>query len=57
MEYKQRFKEHIKVLKAYIGRVPFWNSPGSTTQEISTMGMDVEIGADVEKARVLPRGK
>ena len=47
--YKQRFKEQIYVLEAYNGGVLFGNIPGATAREIATLGLDAEIGADVEK--------
>ena len=46
-KYKQQFKEQIEVLEAYNGGVLFGNSPGATAREIATLGLDVEIGADV----------
>ena len=49
MEYKQRFKEKIKVLEAYNGGVLIGNSLGATTREMATLGLDAEIGGDVEK--------
>ena len=55
--YKQRFKEQIEVLEAYNGGLLFGNSPGATAGEIATLGLDAEIGADVEKAQVSARGK
>ena len=57
MEYKHRFKEQIEVLQAYNMGVLFRNSPGATAQEISALGLDAEIEADVEKAPVSARGK
>ena len=56
-EYKQRFKEQIKVLEAYNGGVLFGNSPEATEREIATLGLDAEIEADVEKSQVPARGK
>ena len=41
----------------YNGGVLFGNSPGSTARQIATLGLDAEIGADVEKAQTLARGK
>ena len=57
LEYKQRFKEQIEVLEAYNGGFLLGNSPGATAQEIATLGLDAEIEGDMEKARVLARGK
>ena len=51
LEYKQRFQEQIKVLEAYSRGVLFGNSPGATTREIAKLGLDAEIGADVEKSQ------
>ena len=56
-EYKQRFKEQIKVLEAYNGRVLFGNSPGATSREIDALGMDADIVGGVEKAQTLARSK
>ena len=56
-EYKQRFKEKIKVLEAYNRGVLFGNSPGATAREIATLGLDAEIEVDVEKAQTLARGE
>ena len=56
-EYKQDFKEQIEVLEEYNGGVLFGNSLGATAREISTLGLDKEIGGDVEKAQTLTRGK
>ena len=55
--YKQRFKEKIKVMEAYNGEVLFVNSPGDTAQEIAMLGLDAETDGDVEKAQVSARGK
>ena len=49
LEYKQRFMEKIKVLEAYNGGVLIGNSLGATTREMATLGLDAEIGGDVEK--------
>ena len=56
-EYKQRFKENIKVLEAYNGGVIFGNSPGATAREIATLGLGAEIKGDVEKAQTSARGE
>ena len=57
LEYKQRFKEQMEVLEAYNWGFLFEKSPGSTEQEIATLGLDAEIRGDVEKAQVSARGK
>ena len=57
MEYKQHFKAQIEVLEACNGGVIFGNSPGSMAREIVTLGLDTEIGGDVEKAQTLAREK
>ena len=45
------------MLEAYNGGVLFGNSPGATAREIATLGLDVEIGGDVEKAQTSAREK
>ena len=55
-EYKQWFKGQIEVMEAYNGGVLFGNIPGSTAREIATLGLNAEIGGDVEKAQVSARG-
>ena len=50
MDYKQHFKAQIEVLEAYNRGVLFGNSPGAKAREITALGLDAEIGADVEKA-------
>ena len=57
LEYKQRFKEQIEVLEAYNGADLFGNSLGATEREIAMLGLDEEIGADVEKGQTPARGK
>ena len=57
LEYKKHFKEQIEVLEAYNRRVLFGNNPGATEKEIATLGLDAEIGSDVEKAQMSARGK
>ena len=57
LEYKQRFKDQIKVLEAYNRRFPFGNTLGAMTREIAILGLDAEIGADVEKGQTSARGK
>ena len=57
LEYKKLFKEQIKVLDAYNRGVLFGNNPGATAREIATLGLDVEIGGDVEKAQTSAREK
>ena len=57
LEYKQRFKEQIKVMEAYNGRVLFGISPGATAREIATLELDVAVEGDVEKAQAFARGK
>ena len=55
--YKQRFKEQIEVLEAYNRGVLFSNSPGAMAREITTLGLDAEIKAYVEKSQMSARGK
>ena len=50
MEYKQRSKEQIEVLEAYYRGVLFRNSQEATAREIATLGLEAEIGEDVEKS-------
>ena len=45
------------MLEAYNGGVLFGNSTGAKSREITTLGLDVEIEGDVEKAQTLARGK
>ena len=45
------------MLEAYNGGVLFGNSLGSTAREIATLGLDAEIGGDVEKAQTSARRK
>ena len=42
---------------AYNEGVLFGNIPGAMAREIATLGLDADIGADVEKAQTLARGK
>ena len=51
------FKENIEVLDAYNRGVLFGNSPEAMAGEITTLRLDAEIEADVEKAQVSARGK
>ena len=57
LEYKKCFKEQIEVLEAYNRGVLFGNNTGATAREIATLGLDADIGADVEKAQTLARRK
>ena len=41
----------------YNGGVLFGNIPGSTARQIATLGLDAEIGADMEKAQTSARRK
>ena len=57
LEYKQQFKEQIEVNEVYNGRVLFGNRLGATARQISTLRLDADIRADVEKAQASARGK
>ena len=57
LEYNQRFKEQIEVLKAYNGGVIFGNSPGETARDIATLGLDAEIEGDVKKSASVRKKK
>ena len=56
-KYKQRFKEHIKVLEAYNGGFLFVNSSGATARKIKLLGLDAESADSVENAHTSARGK
>ena len=56
-EYKQWFKGQIEVMEAYNGGVLFGNILGATAREIATLGLDIEIGGDMEKITGVGKGK
>ena len=50
-------KEHIEVTEACNGGVLFGNILGATSREIATLGLDTEIGGDMEKITGVGKGK
>ena len=51
-EYKQRFKEHTKMLEAYNGGGLFVKSPGATAREIALLRLNAETKGDMEKSKI-----
>ena len=45
------------MLEAYNWGVLFGNSPGATSRDIVTLGLDAETAGGVDKSQVLARGK
>ena len=56
-EYKQRFKEQIRVLEAYNVGVLFGNIPGAKAREIALLGLNTKTKGNVEKSQIPDRGK